>query len=181
MTKEEYLKYVDSAVINWLKFAEAKNAALIVLIISTLSFIVGIESIDFVIKCILFLIFMMSLIISCLSFLPIYSFNNKVKRNPCFYNFNPFFYKSLSYLDLGDYEDYLSKSFSNSLITDMDRMVMKEIIDNSKISVRKYNYFSVALVLYIVAIIILLGSFLVLAFSCSKNTEATMNCITVLL
>ena len=176
MTKEEYLTYVDSAVINWLKFAEAKNAALIVLIISTLSFITGIESISLNIKYVLFFIFMISLIISCFSFMPIYSFKDRTKRNLDFHSFNPFFYKSLSCLELKDYEDYLSEKFSESPNDDMDRMIMKEIIDNSKITVRKYKFFSAALTLYILAILI----FLVLMFWGGKNIELIMKCVTVL-
>ncbi len=150
MELKEYIDNISLSVTDWLKFAEAKNCALIVLIVSSMSIIFELPSDLNIIKTAPVVFCVVSLVISLCSFFP--QSHLKPKQRVSLDEINIFYYEELSYLFFQEYQSVLTKYFGNVVIDDLQSMQLHEILDNSRIAVRKGKLFSKALILYIVAI-----------------------------
>lgn len=165
---EEKLKEIFDYVNKWLNFAEAKNGAIIVLngacIIGLLSMIFGTEySIQYWLKIYLFvsvILLILSTGVSLFSFFPMTSkFNDENNKN---LNQSPIllFYGDIAKFNdsrqfvTAIYKEYLNNSSKTiNDITKLEEDYAKEIIYNSRITVRKYMYFKISLILTMSAFI----------------------------
>lgn len=169
---KKYFKEQLDRTNQWLSFAEAKNAALIVLDTAIIGFIVKLFldailktydysiSLNFSIKpvhvfSLLLIIFLFSLLISIASFLPnLSSEKTKTKSDNMVETYNLLFFGDLAkFNSTDDYIRYVCRKYSFSdnyiehpLIIDY----ANEILINSKIAVRKYQLFRKAVYFSIV-------------------------------
>ena len=147
------LKEILNNVIDWLKFAEAKNATFIAFngagIIGICSFIKDIpENYLFRKSYIFFLliIFLISTIILLISFIPVLTpLNHKHKYTNR--NSNVIFFGDLSQLTT---EELLKKYCKNKKFKDIDKDIAAQIIINSRIALRKFTYFKYAIWLIVI-------------------------------
>lgn len=177
---EDKLKYIFENTNNWLNFAEAKNAAVLAF---NIALIAAITSTDLLknyvtIMYIIIAILTLSIIVSILSFVPktnntisdnIYIstigkidkiieriFKEDVKENLLFYGY-------ISQLGIDQVDEYIQKMINSydmdeedRKITGFEKELAEEIIINSRITQRKYNYFKASIYILIIGMILLL-------------------------
>jgi hypothetical protein len=161
------LKYIFSNVNEWLKFAETKNAALIVFsasiilaILTNITNNINIILKYYIIICLIFQI--ISLIISLISFYPTIKISHILcKRNEISEKDNLLFYGNIFKYD----EKMYLKSIFNDKVENTTRFELdlaKQIIINSNITLKKYKFFKLSLWFSISGIVTPIGGFLIL-------------------
>ena len=151
---KEDLKYIFDTVNSWLKFAEAKNTALFAFNGAIIFGVARLYSSNTALnQCVeiylanisIFLLF--SIIVSISSFLPIlhttFTYNSKKSRSK---TPNLYFFGDISTFDSKSYLSALSEA-SGSIYTEnkLDEQLAQQIIINSGIALRKYNYFDISI------------------------------------
>ncbi|MBR0429699.1 MAG: hypothetical protein IJK17_06420 [Lachnospiraceae bacterium] len=147
MKKEEFLEKEMDRVNSWLSFAEAKNAALIAFNVALLGVV---NELPIIIKAVLVTCILASTIICMISFWP-----NLIGGN----HFNAVYYRDIAEYE-GSYEEYISSSYldgEDGLKNDL----AEEIVINSRIALKKYKRFKVALAIDLLAIIVLLAGVII--------------------
>ena len=175
---EDKIKYIFENTNNWLNFAEAKNAALLAFNIALIAAISSgdvspnYSSLQYIIVAIL----IFSTTISLLSFVP--RTNNKISQKTYKYTVgildmiiekifkekadkNLLFYGYIGEFEIAQADDYLEElkkyygSKEKEEVTMFEKDLAEEIIINSRITKRKYNYFKASLCILIVGMILL--------------------------
>lgn len=156
--KIEFLEKVFGNVNNWLHFAEAKNAALVVFNIAALD---AFKSFDICEDKNLFwnmilILFVISTLCALISFTPVLS-HIKVNLEKA-ESHNLLFYKNIaSFSNVDDYITELEKRYwdmhqgKECQVSYIERDLCEEIYENSKITVRKYKAFTMSLVFSVMA------------------------------
>jgi Pycsar effector protein len=149
---EKKLSFILNEAINWLKFSEAKNAAIIAFIAVTFPAVIQIAMSpnrnDFIFYYALnYLIFSgFSLFVALISFAPktkniwIWK-SNKIKKSD-----NHFFFAQLTKYDEKSLISAISNKYqieSKNIAIEID--IANQVIQNSKIALKKYKYFNFAL------------------------------------
>lgn len=160
---------------HWLAFAEAKNAALIAFDTAIISFLLK-EFFDFFMKnnqlrekvfividarilfSVILIIFLISLVISLASFLPIFSLKNKFYENNVMGNYNLLYFKDLvKFANSNVYIQYVCEKYSLDIPDTKAALIndyAEEILENSRIAVRKYLFFQKAAYCSIIGIVL---------------------------
>jgi hypothetical protein len=154
-TMREDLKDIFKNVNEWLKFAEAKHAGLIVL---NTGAVFGIltsykdykQHIPWIMVLIIFFFLGLSMAITLISLFP--KTGNKIdpKKKP--QNPNLYFFGSLSQLDVNDFKTEIGKSNPNYNFNRLDDDLINQILVNSSIATRKYKLFKLATIATIIGI-----------------------------
>lgn len=157
-TREYYEKELER-VNSWLTFAEAKNAALIAANIGLFGFVVEFCDKHPITSFITLVILTISTILCLFSFTSI--LDNKRSDKNLFVNDNPnlIFFKDIAKIDnVDEYVKMVGKKYfdNNTIVSSMDKDLAYEIITNSKIALRKYNFFYWALKSEIIALLFLI-------------------------
>jgi len=154
MAMEERLKYILTQVNDWLKFAEAKNAALLAvnsaLIFGTISILN--EKCFFPIWLLIYLyialvVVIIATAICLISFIP----NTKIPLISSKMNLlkggNPIYYGDIAEHNVDSYLEslYQSTGLEFKGIKDIEKKYAEQIICNSRIAVKKFRLFSTAL------------------------------------
>lgn len=141
------LKYIFGNVNEWLKFAEAKHAGLIVLnaglVVGIISGYLNIQSSIFK-PCLLIgiICFGLSTFLSITSLFPVTQnifFNRKEVTNP-----NLYFFGHLANLSINDFLKELKKVDTSYLEDKLDKDLINQILINSRITQSKYTIFKFA-------------------------------------
>lgn len=167
---EEFFEKQFENVNKWLSFAEAKNAALIAFNIAMLKIINDLYKVSHIASIIMMILIIVSLCISLKSFIP--NLSKKVEqmdKNKVDGNFkdvndveNLIFYRNIAQINK---KEILLEMVRNKYFPDVDKSYLdspylldlsEEIVINSKITLKKYNAFSNALHLDLVAVILIL-------------------------
>lgn len=167
------LKYILNNVNNWLKFAEAKNGALLVIDITLLIGLYGIVSSDkangyiFLVIPAMILI-LISAICCIIPHFPILTpADSKREKNECTTYKNCHYFGHLAQLHEEDLIPLLCKKLNivGYSPTEADMDLCNQIITNSTITMRKYNYFTKGLswMLYSICYFIII-TFVILFF-----------------
>jgi hypothetical protein len=139
-----------SNVNDWLKFAETKNAALIALcgiILPVFLNFMGSKNPLMNIYAISGLVFLgISSFVSLISFLPAlsdlpYPLRGKAAPTPK----SDVFYAGIAAQDLDEFIESFSGAYEGEALSSLELQVTQQIHANSKITLRKYRYFSFAL------------------------------------
>jgi len=154
---KEEIKSIFQNVNDWLKFAEAKHAGLLVL---NSGIIFGILTVykdyqNYLPKAILFitiLFFVLSILTSIISLFP--RTHTSLFRQKKFNNPNLYFAGHLCKLDENDLKTELTEIHSTYVFDKFDEDVLKQIIVNSKIATKKYHLFKFAIIATIIGFII---------------------------
>jgi len=130
-------------VINWITFAEAKNAALIALNIASMTVVAEIFDNTICWGAITLILFIISTGISLVSFYPNNSGAERDNSNILNYANVSLLLNSKSYLDTYSlrYEDGEEMNYEN-----LKKDISNQIYNNSKIALKKNNYFKYALI-----------------------------------
>ena len=142
----------------WLSFAEAKNAALIALNVAMIAFLAELKAECPAFKAILLGLFVVSCIISIVSFRPNTSSRVRKKEtngphdNLVFWGDIALLKDEKQYIDLV-VERYFPEMTFDEEYDKLSYDLASEIIINSKIAKRKYSLFNIALVLDILSFI----------------------------
>ncbi len=154
---KDNLKEIFQNVNDWLKFAEAKHAGLIVLNSGTIFGILSIYgdykgsiSIPWIIASISFL--GLSMVISFISLFPI--LDNKVQKKTKPDNPNLFFFKSIALLDESDFKKELLKVDPNFSPGKLESDLINQIIINSQITLFKSQLFRTATIITLIGFLI---------------------------
>lgn len=144
MEAKKELKYIFSNVNDWLKFAEAKHAGLIIL---NSGFVVGILTIyehshsytskPFVL--IGMICFGISIFTSLISQFP--TMQNIFRDRKYSFTHNLYFYKSLASMNVISFVEELKKIDSGFTITKLDNDLINQILINSRITQSKFSIF----------------------------------------
>lgn len=146
MNKNDFLEKQLDRVNSWLNFAEAKNVALIALNVSLLT--IEYDSFNCVV-CLLDILLVISILICLFSFWPDFS----GKGN------SPIFYKDIAESEK-EYYEMINDYFGENDIEKLNEELAKEIKANSKITMKKYKLFKVALAIDFVAFVSLAAIFI---------------------
>jgi hypothetical protein len=163
---EEKLRYILTTVSEWLKFAEAKNGALLVADTAILFGVFTVLNRSTVQRVFIYLaviLVIVSAISSLVSFIPqlkVFSFTSKKRAG-----------KKASLVFYGHIAEYEPQSYIEALhaesgtepavIAPMEVDYAQQIITNSRIAVRKYRCFNVGLCLTVLALLFLLVASLI--------------------
>ena len=147
MESKAELKYIFGNINEWLKFAEAKHAGLIVL---NAAIVVGILSsytniAHFLLKpaiCAGVISFGISVFMSLLSQFPVTQnifYNLKMINNP-----NLYFFGHLCHFDKDSFINHLKSADSNFAPNKLDEDLINQILVNARIAQAKYGFFKLA-------------------------------------
>ncbi|MCM1257859.1 MAG: DUF5706 domain-containing protein [Roseburia sp.] len=150
----------------WLQFAETKNAAMIAFVVAMLAVIYGGEVINhLVLKIVITIIYVISLLLSVISFYPKYKKDVWACDGTYEVNDNLLFWKDISKYSVNDY----LKAVSGKLFQDenerfdlFQRMYAEEMITNARIAKAKYLLFEAA-TKFVALATVLLPVFIVIA------------------
>lgn len=150
----------------WLQFAEAKNAAMIAFVVAMLAVIYGGDVINhLVLKIMITVIYVISLLLSVISFYPKYKKNVWICDGTYEVEDNLLFWKDISKYSVNDYLKAVSgKIFQvENERFDLDlRMYAEEIITNARIAKAKYMLFEAA-IKFVAFATVLLPIFIIIA------------------
>lgn len=160
---EENLKYIFNNINNWLKFAEAKNGAIIVInsavIFQTFQLMITSSSSNqYTIPSIFLLLFWIpSFFVALFSFLPITKITNlsRVETNVSI-NDNLLFYEHIAKYSTERYLNCLCSSLGEQKRdwTKFEFDCASQIIINSRITLRKFFYFKISILLDLVSALV---------------------------
>ena len=160
---DEFFKQILDNTNVWLHFAEAKNAAIITFNVAVLSafFDCKFASKNYIFATIVIVLMLVSIVISLVSFIPCMVNNknsicDKTKKTLNDVNDNLLFYKDIRNYDPVTYVEKVYntyfKNISCKVIPKIHLDYAKEIIVNSRITMKKLNLFSIALYIDIAVI-----------------------------
>jgi hypothetical protein len=163
---EEKLRYILTTVNEWLKFAEAKNGALLVADTAILFGIFAVLNRPAVQRVFIYLaviLVIISAISSLVSFIPqlkVFSFTSKKRTGK---KASLVFYGHIAEYDPQSYIEALhaESGTESAVIAPMEVDYAQQIIINSRIAVRKYRCFNVGLYLTVLALLFLLAASLI--------------------
>lgn len=146
---KENIKDIFQNVNDWLKFAEAKHAGLIVLnsgiVFGLLAVFKDYKShIHWSLILITLILIGLSIMLTLISLFPV--INNNVKSNKSQINPNLYFFGSLSLLNETDLKNELSQRDPTYTFDKFDEDLINQIIVNSKIASRKYRLFKYGII-----------------------------------
>lgn len=171
---DELLDKVFSNVNSWLNFAEAKNAANIALVVACIAAIFSLDSMN-VLLYVICILFTFSGIYSLISFLPRLGhkvvgkfpkleekiIKKKVRKDE---NDNLLFFEAIKKYSGNEYAKQVSKLYFKTSKKDFSKYQLdlaNEIVYNSDIASRKYQFFKVAAYLDVVAFMFLAVCFII--------------------
>ncbi len=145
---KEDIKDIFQNINEWLKFAEAKHAGLIVLNSGIIFGILSVYKdyktiIDWHIILLIIIFIGISIILSLISLFPIT--NNDTKNKNKNVPINLYFFGSLSKLNETDFKNELLKTNANYKFDKFEKDIINQIIINSRIATRKYKLFIFAI------------------------------------
>jgi cytochrome c biogenesis protein ResB len=151
------LKEIFQNVNDWLKFAEAKHAGLIVLNSGTIFGLISIYkdykgTLTWFIVFISVLLFGISMLLSFISIFP--RMKISVKEKSKIDTPNLYFFKHLAHLKVKDLKTKLEESDKSFHANELDEDLMNQIIVNSQITVYKSNLFRAATICTISGLVI---------------------------
>lgn len=154
----EILRENLQTVVNWLNFAEAKNAAIIAINIAFISMINDINIIrnnNFIFALVAGIAVLSSLI-ALIAFFPKSTKGININCN-LGTDKNLLFYEDISKYGTDEYvctlyKKYIDKDILPNNLSSLEKDLAEEIIVNSKIAVRKYTLFKLALIFECVAL-----------------------------
>jgi len=150
---------------DWLKFAEAKNAALIAILGVFIRFyIAGLESSVFYVKLYSLTalpIISIALFVAVLSFIPKVDFQKitRISFNKKTVDCNVIFFENISHMNVSEYRELLSKKLE-ATFNSFDLDVINQVYANACIASRKYAMFRIAVVFTVLAIFTPLSGFI---------------------
>ncbi len=155
---KDELKFIFGNINDWLKYAEAKHAGLIVfnsaLIIGVLSTYKGIPNVYLKIPTIIGVgLLGISILCSVLSQFPVTS--NLLVRTKEILNPNIYFFGDLASVKFNDFISEFKKSYTSFNPDSSDKNLINQILINSKITASKFKIFKIACIVTILAISIL--------------------------
>jgi hypothetical protein len=158
---EEKLRYILTTINEWLKFAEAKNGALLAADIAILFGVFGLLSEPTIPKVVIYLaIFLViaSAISSLISFIPQLKISQFIYKKRTEKETSLIFY---GHIAKDEPQSYIKALYSESgaepvAITPIELDYAQQIIINSRIAVRKYRCFNVGLWLTVLSLLLLL-------------------------
>lgn len=161
--RDEFFKQIFDNVNVWLHFAEAKNVAIITFNVAVLSVLFDCEfaSKNHILATIVIILLLVSIVISLVSFIPCnvdnaYNIDDKTKKLSNDVNNNLLFYKDIRNYDPVTYVEKVYNTYfekiSSKNLSKIHLDYANEIIINSRITMRKLNFFSAALYIDIAAI-----------------------------
>lgn len=164
MEYKDRLKDIFSNVNEWLRFAEAKHAGLIVLnsglIVGVLAAFSGINQFFYKVPVIIALtIFGISIFTSLLSQLP--TTRSFVRKSSDLQSPNIYFYGHLSGMDSLQFLAEFRKSYPEAVLLEIDKNLVNQILINARITSTKYLLCKVATYLTTIALIFLSVSSLI--------------------
>lgn len=147
MEAKAELKYIFANINDWLKFAEAKHAGLIILnsglVFGILSSYVNIQSFIYKPTILIGVIsFGISVFLSILSQFPVTQnvfYNKKEVKNP-----NLYFFGHLAHFDNQSFIGELQKIDKDFSASKLDNDLMNQILINARITQAKYSFFKYA-------------------------------------
>ena len=161
MDKKEYIEFIHREVKDWLRFAEAKHIAFTVIVWYTINLVLSFKTSTKYETHLFFLCFMfliVSLSISLYSLIPYFLSRRKNKKEK-----NIFFYFDIQELNFEEYKRAVDLVFDDiGEHQVVENMLLKEINNNSRIAVRKYNCFKLAVIFYMMSIVLLIGLILII-------------------
>lgn len=132
----------------WLQFAETKNAAMIAFVVAMLAVIYGGEVINHLtLKIVITIIYVISLLLSVISFYPKYEKNVWICDGTYEVDDNLLFWKDISKYSVNDYLKAVNEKIFQVESDRFDlaqRMYAEEIITNARIAKAKYMLFEAA-------------------------------------
>lgn len=156
----ENLKFIYESISEWLKFAETKHAAVIVLYGAwIIGFYNIITNVNFVVFLILgyisILCFSIALLISIISFIPVLkSDQEKDKKAAKFDQVNIYFYADIQKITNLEYANVLKSKLNIQIFEPSDLDLINQIWNISKITTRKNNLFKYSVIVAILGLII---------------------------
>ena len=149
------IKYIFQNVNEWLKFAEAKHAGIIVLnsaiILGVLTTYSNVQVLEKNSTCISLFILGVSIFLSLASQFPVTSNimfgNSKSKANP-----NIYFFGDLAKISESDFVNEFNKSFNGFTPTSAEKDLINQILVNSKITSSKFFLFKICCYISVFAI-----------------------------
>lgn len=144
MEAKSELKYIFANVNEWLKFAEAKHAGLIVLnsglAIGILSSYSDVKPFIYKIPVVIGIIaFGISVFISIASQFP--QTQNIFYNNKEVTNANAYFYGHLAFMDINQFTNVLQKADNTFTANQLDKDLMNQILINARITASKFTFF----------------------------------------
>lgn len=143
--KIEQLKYILENVNSWLHFSEAKNAAIIAFNVAMLSSFLSVKWEEMKLLTLFIILILFSTIFAICSFKPITKEIPKCNNDNI--GKNLLYYAYISSLDLEEYmralyQDYWQESdFQIGICSNMEKELCNEIIQNSRITMKKQKWF----------------------------------------
>lgn len=166
--KHELLDKIMSQVIDWLKFAEAKNGALIafggVIIFSVMRLMGTTTDIGgmllFYVICLVFLV-IVAVILSLASFIPRLTTPFWIKMPETLVADNPLYFAHACKYSKSGYLKLLNKSCGLQESDDelIDLLLCDQIVNNSKIAFIKYQIFDLSLKLFLAGVLTPVGAY----------------------
>jgi hypothetical protein len=158
---EERLRYILTTVNEWLKFAEAKNGALLVADIAILFGVFSLlnestgQRVFIYLAIVLVIVSAISSLVSFIPQLKVFSFTSKKKTGE---KASLIFYRHIAEYEPQSYVEALhaEAGAEPTVIASIEVDYAQQIIMNSQIAVRKYLCFNVGLCLTILALLFLL-------------------------
>ena len=143
---KDELKSIFLNVNEWLKFAEAKNAGLLVLNSGVIFGILTIykdyqHSLPKTIILLALIFFGLSMLLSIISLFP--RTHNILPKQKKFKNPNLYFAGHLCKLDINDFKTELFKIHTTHIFDKFEEDLLNQIIVNATITTRKYHFFTV--------------------------------------
>ncbi len=164
---EEKLKYILSEINEWLKFAEAKHAALIAFngavvlgLLGIFENIAGLPNIK-IIFLIIALLIGLSLLFSFVSLIPKSNTFSKFRKNGVKTSINILLASDLSKISVQEFTDYLNQIDKEWKPGYFEKQLLDRILIHSDISARKYRLFNWAIAASLAGLAIAFGYLLV--------------------
>ena len=161
---KDELKSIFLNVNEWLKFAEAKNAGLLVLNSGVIFGILTIykdyqHSLPKTIILLALIFFGLSMLLSIISLFP--RTHNILPKQKKFKNPNLYFAGHLCKLDINDFKTELFKIHTTHIFDKFEEDLLNQIIVNATITTRKYHFFKFAAISTAIGFIIPLTTLII--------------------
>ncbi|MDO4439225.1 MAG: DUF5706 domain-containing protein [Eubacteriales bacterium] len=159
MENEKHIELLQKILENtnmWLHFIEAKNAALIALNIAIITALISGISLCESVKLLILTIslFFIAIVCSVISFLPINKKMDKVVNDKIFKNLLHYAY--ISTLEADEYLNEIYKQYwnsNNNSVPKIEKDYCEEIVENSRIAMRKQKYFVISIKITLIGIL----------------------------
>jgi len=150
MNKDNVLDEIFSNVNNWVSFAEQKNT-IIISLFSVIAFatLFGNDLLEIskslkISIIILWVLFVIALIITLISFFPITQIFAKGKNKKLHETDNLFFYGDIYKYSISELEKAYNKNYNVDINNSINKDLINQILNNSEIALYKFNCFKVS-------------------------------------